>query len=148
MPGWPMSWWLNVTRQPGVSSAVLDSSAVLALLLAEPGAERVRACLPGALLSTVNLAEVISKLCERGMPAGEARRAVEMIGAEPVDFDREQASLVGALRPVTRAAGLSLGDRACLALGRLRGLPVLTTDAAWGQVAGFDITVIRDSLGS
>ncbi len=58
-----------------MSDAVLDASAVLALLLAEPGADQVAATLPGALLSAVNLAEIITKLCERGMPAAQAHRA-------------------------------------------------------------------------
>lgn len=126
-----------------MSNAVLDSSAVLALLLAEPGSEQVRAALPGALLSTVNLAEVVSKLNERGMPADETRAAVEATGVEWVDFTADQACAAGALRGETRAAGLSLGDRACLALARLRSLPAITADAAWGRLPGFDVVVIR-----
>ena len=133
----------SVARPPTVNDVVLDSSAVLALLLAEPGADRVKTVLPGALLSTVNLAEVISKLCERGMPAGEARAAVEAIGVEMVDFGIDLACVVGGLRTVTRSAGLSLGDRACLALARHRGLPAMTSDAAWGQLSGFDVVQIR-----
>jgi len=131
-----------------VSEAVLDSSAVLALLLAEPGADRVKGMLPGALLSTVNLTEVISKLCERGMPVAEARRAVDAIGVELIDFSAEQACVAGDLRQVTRQAGLSLGDRACLALARLRGLPALTADGAWGRLVGFDIVLIRGERAS
>ena len=130
-------------RPPGVSDAVLDSSAVLALLLAEPGSERVTAALPGALLSTVNLAEVVAKLCECGMPAPEARAAVEATGVELVDFGPDQACLCGELRNATRSAGLSLGDRACLALARLRDLPAITADSAWGSLLGFDVVVIR-----
>lgn len=133
-------------RQPTVNDAVLDSSAVLALLLAEPGADRVKTVLPGALLSTVNLAEVITKLCERGMPAGEARAAVEAIGVELVDFDVDLACAAGNLRLVTRSAGLSLGDRACLALSRHRGLPAMTSDTAWAQLSGFDVVQIRGSV--
>lgn len=126
--------------------AVLDSSAVLALLLGEPGAEAVTAALPGALLSTVNLAEVVAKLCERGMPAGEARAAIEATGVALVDFGVDQACLSGDLRKMTRPRGLSLGDRACLALARLRDLPALTADSAWEGLAGFDVVVIRDPL--
>ncbi|MGI8841783.1 MAG: type II toxin-antitoxin system VapC family toxin [Caulobacteraceae bacterium] len=126
-----------------MSDAVLDSSAVLALLLAESGAERVRAVAPGALFSTVNLAEIVSKLNERGMPADEARAAVEATGVEFVDFSADQACAAGALRSETRAAGLSLGDRACLALARLRRLPAITADAAWGGLPGFEVIVIR-----
>jgi PIN domain nuclease of toxin-antitoxin system len=126
-----------------VSDAVLDSSAILALLLAEPGAEKVRAALPDALVSTVNFAEIIGKLCERGMPAEAARAAVETIGVEIVDFNPDQACMAGDLRNSTRSAGLSLGDRACLALARSRNLPAITADTAWGPLAGFDVILIR-----
>jgi PIN domain nuclease of toxin-antitoxin system len=123
--------------------AVLDSSAVLALLLGEPGADQVQRELPGALLSAVNFAEVISKLCERGMPAAEARVAVEATGVDLIAFDVDQACLAGHLRNATRSAGLSLGDRACLALARLRGFPAVTADAAWSRLSGFDVIFIR-----
>lgn len=126
-----------------MSEAVLDSSAILALLLGEPGAAKVRDALPGGLLSSVNLAEVVSKLCERGMPAAEAMMAVASIGVDIVSFDAEQAHLAGEMRPATRAAGLSLGDRACLALARQRGLPTLTADAAWAGLPGFDVVLLR-----
>ena len=116
---------------------------MLALLLGQPGAERVRAVLPGALLSSVNLAEVVSKLCERGMPASEARAAIAAIGVEIVDFNLAQACLTGELRNTTRSAGLSLGDRACLSLARIQGSPALTADTAWKSLADFDVTVIR-----
>ncbi|CAK0752152.1 ribonuclease VapC [Azospirillaceae bacterium] len=122
---------------------MLDSSAVLAVLLDEAGADRVTGVLPGALLSAVNLSEGIGKLCERGMPASEAGLAVAALGADIVAFDEEQAKLAGELRPLTRAAGLSLGDRACLALSRLRRLPAMTTDAAWLTVSGSEIILIR-----
>lgn len=126
-----------------MSESVLDSSAVLALLLSEPGSERVKAVLPGAFLSAVNMAEVVSKLCERGMPAGEARAAIEAIGVRIVDFDIDQACLSGELRPMTRSAGLSLGDRACLALARLRQLSAMTADTPWRELKGFDVIFIR-----
>jgi PIN domain nuclease of toxin-antitoxin system len=125
-----------------MSDAVLDASAVLALLLAEPGADQVAATLPGALLSTVNLAEIITKLCERGMPAAQARSAIETIGIEIIDFDTTQAILTAELRAATKSAGLSLGDRACLALAQTKNLPALTADQAWRHVP-LPITVIR-----
>lgn len=126
-----------------MSDPVLDSSAVLALLLGEPGAERVAATLPGARLSTVNLAEIISKLCEKGMPTDQAYMAVESLGIEIVPFTAGQAVLSGSLRPLTRAFGLSLGDRACLALARDLDEHVLTADTAWAQVPGSRIILIR-----
>ncbi len=126
-----------------MSEAVLDSSAVLALIFNEPGAEAVKATLPDALLSTVNLAEIITKLVDKGLPAEVARAAVEVLGAEIVDFDFAQACLTGELRTATRSAGLSLGDRACLALAAKRNLPAMTADTAWGRLENFDVILIR-----
>ena len=126
-----------------MSDVVLDSSAVLALLADEPGSDEVEAALPGALLSTVNLGEIVAKLCERGMPAEEATTLIYSIGVEVADFDADQASRSGELRASTRIAGLSLGDRACLALAQVRKLPVLTADAAWARLDNLDIRLIR-----
>ena len=126
--------------------AVLDASAVLALLFEEIGADVVRKRVRGALISTVNLAEVLAKLVDKGLPIEEAARAVEMLGMEVVPLSIKQAQLSGALRPATRAVGLSLGDRACLALARDRGLPAVTAERRWPDVAkdaGVDVEVIR-----
>jgi len=126
-----------------LSEAVLDSSAVIAVLRAEPGADKVATVLPGALLSAVNLAEIVTKLCEQGMSADEAHLAIETTGVVIVDFDDEQACMTGGLRNETRSAGLSLGDRACLALSRKKNLPAMTADQVWGKLNGFDIILIR-----
>ncbi len=130
-----------------MSDAVLDSSAVLALLLGEPGAEVVAAALPDVLLCAVNLGEVVAKLSDRGMPATEARAAVEATGVEIVSFDADLACLSGEIRPMTKAAGLSLGDRACLALAGSRSLPAITADGAWSNVPGFNVVAIRARRG-
>jgi PIN domain nuclease of toxin-antitoxin system len=122
-----------------VSDAVLDASAVLALLQDEPGSDRVLESLPGALICSVNLSEVVAKLTELGMPETDIRVALSL-GLEVVAFDEALAYSAGALRPVTRSAGLSLGDRACLALARSRSLPALTTDRAWRDL-DIDVTV-------
>jgi ribonuclease VapC len=127
-----------------VSDAVLDSSAFLALLQDEPGADKVRSVLPGALMSSVNAAEVVSKLCERGMPSDQALSTLEALGVLIVDFDAEQARLTGELRPKTREAGLSLGDLACLALAAMRQLPAMTADAAWSSLSGLNAVLIRN----
>jgi PIN domain nuclease of toxin-antitoxin system len=128
-----------------LNEAVLDSSAVIAVLRAEPGAEKVAAVLPGALISAVNLAEIMTKLCEQGMSGDEARLAIETTGVEVVDFNDEQACLTGRFRNATRSAGLSLGDRACLALAHTRRLPAITADTAWARLVGFDVVLIRGS---
>lgn len=126
-----------------MADAVLDSSAVLALLLLEPGHERVLAILPGALISSVNVAEVLTKLCERGVPLSEALIAFHRAGAEVIDFDESQAILAAELREQTRALGLSLGDRACLALAKLKGLEVFTADQAWAKLDDHKVVLIR-----
>jgi PIN domain nuclease of toxin-antitoxin system len=127
-------------------AVVLDASAVLALMDAEPGEEAVAAVLPGALVSAVNLAEVVSKLAERGMPAPQAHADALALGIDVVAFDAHLALDAGALRPLTRAAGLSLGDRCCLALARLRHAAVLTTETRWASIAkvvGVKVSNIR-----
>lgn len=104
------------------------------------------ALLKGALMSAVNLSEVAAKLVDIGMAETEIRDAIEPLGVEVVTFDREAAVAAGFLRRESRRAGLSLGDRACLALGRERGLPVLTSDTAWASLdfgAGPEIVMLR-----
>lgn len=121
---------------------VLDASALLAVMDAEPGHELVLAALPGAQISAVNLAEVVSKLAERGMPADEAWADARDLGIVIVPFDAEQALEVGRLRPLTRAYGLSLGDRACLVLARIEKARALTTDSRWLAAAdALDVSV-------
>lgn len=126
-----------------MSEAVLDSSALLALMLDEPGAERVADVLPGALMSAANYAEVLTKLGERGFPMDQAREAVIGLGVEIVDLDADQALVAASLRPVTRQAGLSLGDRICLALGSRNRSLVLTADKAWLSVEGAGVPTIQ-----
>ena len=96
---------------------MLDASAVLALLHKEPGADTVAEKLPNAVISTVNLAEVVTKLVDAGMPLEEARNAVDMLGLKYLSFKASTAIQVAGLRKQTKALDLSLGDRACLATG-------------------------------
>ncbi|MGH6921636.1 MAG: type II toxin-antitoxin system VapC family toxin [Geminicoccaceae bacterium] len=125
-------------------AVVLDASALIALMDAEPGQEAVAAVLPGARMSAVNLAEVVSKLAERGMPAAEAHADALALGIDVTPFDAELALDVGSLRPITRSAGLSLGDRCCLALARRHRVAALTTEARWMQVEEAVGVAIRD----
>lgn len=128
-----------------MSRAVLDAAAVIALVCREPGGEQVADYLPGALISTVNLAEVFSKAADKGLTLDALKWAVRSLQLQVVPFDEEAALLVGSLREATRAAGLSLGDRACLALGLLEKLPVVTTEKAWRSVPlGVEVRLIRE----
>ncbi len=126
------------------SLAVLDSSAILAVIFSEPGDEVVLPLLKGGLLSTVNSAEVHTRLVSRGIDADFAWRRVIAFGCEISYFDDVQARLAGELVLQTRPFGLSLGDRACLALAIQRKAAVYTTDAAWKNLnLGIEINVIR-----
>jgi PIN domain nuclease of toxin-antitoxin system len=114
-----------------VSEVVLDASALLALLSRESGHEEIARVIPGAAISAVNLSEVVARMAESGMPEDTIREALGGLALETHDFGQELVFQAGWLRPLTRSRGLSLGDRACLALGQRLDLPVLTTDQAW-----------------
>jgi ribonuclease VapC len=126
-------------------SAVLDASAVLAVLNAEPGADLVIPMIEDdVLLSTVNYAEVLAKLIERGSTYNQALAALRSIALTTVDFDVALARRTGALRAETAKRGLSLGGRACLSLAEREGLPAVTGDRSWlGAVSGVEIRLIR-----
>jgi PIN domain nuclease of toxin-antitoxin system len=119
---------------------LLDASALLAYLQKEPGFEAVREALrEGAGISAVNLAEVVGKLKAKGKDPDRILRRL-LASLEVLPFTLE----AGALDPLTRPLGLSLGDRACLAAGKVRRLPVLTTDRSWlGVVPGVEVRMVR-----
>ena len=116
------------------AGAVLDSSAVLAVLREEPGAAAVEPLLPGAVLSVVNLAEVLAVLLRQGMPAAEASVAVELLGLRLEPADEALASSAAAIAGASRAQGLSLGDAFCLATAKALRLPAVTADRAWSRL--------------
>ncbi len=123
---------------------VLDASALLAYFQNEPGKDEVAAALERARMSAVNAAEVCAKLSDAGLAQDEIALSLRSTGIEFVTFDVEQSLASGALRPATRAKGLSLGDRACLGLALTVGAKVLTADRNWAELdLGIDITLIR-----
>ena len=129
-------------------SVVLDASALLAYLQDEPGGEHVRAVLPRAVMSTVNWTEVVGKAREEGVDTQGLREDLESLGLAFEPFSVVQAEIAGRLnertRERTRRYGLSLGDRACLALGSDRGVPVCTADRAWKTLhLGVEIETLR-----
>jgi PIN domain nuclease of toxin-antitoxin system len=128
-------------------TVVLDASALLAYLLKEAGQERVlEAIISGARMTAVNFAEVVTRYALRGA-SGEYIQALQSQIPFPIDPLREDvATRAGLMAGVTQKAGLSLGDRCCLAYGRIHGLPVLTADQAWPGVAkelGVDVQLVR-----
>lgn len=128
-----------------MSSFVLDASALLALLTRATGSGRVGEALAnGAAICAVNFSEVVAKLHEGGMPEEAIHEVLDSLELNVVEFDTILAYQAGLLRPLTKSAGLSLGDRACLGLAWHLGLPVLTTDWIWeGILPGVDVQVIR-----
>jgi ribonuclease VapC len=124
---------------------VLDASAILAVINAEPGAEKLTPDrLARAVASTVNLAEVQTKLVSRGWTPDQAWEDATSPVREVVSFDVEQARIAGDLVTQTRHLGLSLGDRACLALAIALEVPVYTAEKAWKKLrVSVRIHVIR-----
>ena len=127
-----------------MSEVVLDASALIAYMNSEPGQDYVEPYLDNALLSTVNLAEVATRLMERGHQAETILHDIAELGVLVVPFSETQALETAKLRPQTRYLGLSLGDRACLALGLEYGATVLTADKPWQSLpTPHQIEVIR-----
>ena len=127
-----------------MARVVLDASAILALLNGEPGSRVVEESLAEAAVSAVNLSEVVAKLSERGMPESAIRIALDGLGLEVHPFDTTAAYSAGTMRRARRAHGLSIGDRACLALGISLSAPVLTADLDWKKLkVGARVRVIR-----
>ncbi|WP_045224166.1 type II toxin-antitoxin system VapC family toxin [Methyloterricola oryzae] len=125
-------------------SHVLDASALLAFLKGEPGAEAVEGILSGALMSSVNWSEVIQKCLAYGVEIEGMRQEVEALGLSFRPFDEEQGELAAALWLKCKGLGLSLGDRACLALGLQSGRAVVTADRAWERAdVGVEIRFVR-----
>ena len=125
-------------------AVVLDASALLCVLNGEQGSERVLQAMPTAVIGAANLAEVVSKLRERGLSVEEVEEVLGSLRLDVRPLTAAQAHAIGHLRPVTQSFGLSLGDRACLALAASLGMPALTADQAWaGLNIGVQIELIR-----
>lgn len=131
-----------------MNECVLDASVILACLNGEPGADVVNELIGSTLCmaSTVNHSEAVAKLCDWGMPVEEACAVIASLELKIIAFDESLSRHCAALRAPTRARGLSLGDRACLALARHRACPAYTADRPWLDIAEalqLDIRCIR-----
>jgi PIN domain nuclease of toxin-antitoxin system len=123
---------------------VADASAILAALNNEPFGNLDPRRLVGATVSAVNVCEVLSKLHDDGLKDTQAEAAVSTMDLSVVAFDTSQARAAARLRSITRHAGLSLGDRVCLALGLHLGRPVIAADRVWTSLdIGVEVVVIR-----
>ena len=123
---------------------VLDASAVLAYLQDENGSEKVDVVLSEgrAMMFAVNYAEVVGKLLEAGLPESSVKVVMENLELQTEALDDKQAWKTGMLRMSTREFGLSLGDRACLALAHIKKLPIITADKQWDNLKT-DIKIIQ-----
>jgi PIN domain nuclease of toxin-antitoxin system len=125
---------------------VIDASAILAAILGESGGDKVFEMLEEASISTVNVSEVYTYAAINSLPIVAIDAFFADTGIEIVPFDLTHAVSAGKLASITRRAGLSLGDRSCLALAKFHGSQVLTADRIWEQVAvdaGVEITLLR-----
>jgi ribonuclease VapC len=137
-----------VATPEAAPASVLDASALLALIQDEAGASDVEeAVAAGAAISSVNFAEVLTKLGETGTEPGTAATEIAraIAGARAAlriePFVSEDAIETARLRPHTRASGLSLADRACLALAARYEVPALTTDRSWSGLTEVGVAV-------
>jgi len=129
-----------------MNNIVLDTSAVLAYLFQETGADQVLPVLEAdsGIISSVNYAELVGKLIDQGMSVEIIRETLFDLELQVVDYDTAQAFETGVLRTISKAFGLSLGDRACLALATTKKLPILTADRVWLNVpVPIEVRVIR-----
>ena len=127
------------------SNIILDASALLALIQKEQGADVVKPLLKFSIMSTVNVAECLTALQRTGVAPQESLLLIADIIATIIPFDLEQAEYVAELQSKVRHKGLSLGDRACIALGIKLQTPIYTADRVWAELhlEGADIKLIR-----
>ena len=127
-----------------MSAIVFDSSVVIAILKQEQGFELAESSLSNALISTVNFSEVATYLARNSVPNDTIQEVLESFPIQVVPFDKSLALQTGFLYSSCKHLGLSLGDRACLAIAMSRKLPVLTADKVWAKLdLGIQIQVLR-----
>lgn len=126
-----------------MNDKIIDSSALLASIYDETGGDKVAELLVGAKMSSVNVAEVFTKLADAGSLSEEFVETFGELGLEVVDFDIFQAQKAAELRPLTKHLGLSLGDRCCLALAILSKGTAVTADKEWKNLKVCPVELIR-----
>ena len=127
-----------------MNKAVLDSSALLAFINQEKGYEIVEKYLPNAIMSSVNISEVVAVLSLIDIPQNIIIDIINDLNIEIINFDQEQAIQTGFLRQTTKTLGLSLGDRACINLASNQNLTIVTADKIWKTLdLASDLVLIR-----
>ena len=130
---------------PPKNKVLFDASALLTLIQEEEGYELLEAVIPTAVISSVNLSEVISVLTRGGIPHEKIKEVIDSSITDVIPFMKNEAHYSGELINQTKSLVLSLGDRACIATGILYGLRVYTTDRAWGKLKlkGLELVMVR-----
>jgi len=113
---------------------ILDASAVLAYLHQEQGWKTVQSVIGKSYIGAVNWSEVAQKIKQKGMDIETVRSLLEELGLTIIPFPVEQAELAANLWDSGKAFGLSLADRACLALAMQQKSPVFTADKVWAKL--------------
>ncbi len=139
-----MSFSLNVARKlETMIKYILDTSAVLALLFLENGHKNVEPLLSESAMSTVNVAEALTKLAQDKISLEASSKELFALNLRIIDFTTSQSIQVAELRPITKHLGLSLGDRACLALTMQENATAVTADRNWATVDFCRVRLIR-----
>lgn len=126
-----------------MSKYVLDASALLASLQNEDGYEIVDAILNQSAISTINLSEVLQKVKQKGIVTKRIVEGLQTEGVEIIAYTIEQAEITADLWSITKPYGLSLGDRACLALAQLLNAVAITADKSWANIPNMKVQIIR-----
>jgi PIN domain nuclease of toxin-antitoxin system len=127
-----------------MTEVVLDSSAILASLIGEPGGDVLASRLEDSFVSAINYAEVVSKLIRGGMSEMDAAWATSQFGCRFVDTNEEQAAAAGAIHARTRDVGISMADAFCLSLAKVLACPVVTADRLWKRLdVDVEVELIR-----
>lgn len=126
----------------GRAEYVLDSTALLALVFREPGFERVAELALHSAISAVNLTEALHKLIQRGSPVRVAEQLLQKLELNVVDWSEDLAYRSAEFAMFGRSHGLSLGDRACLALAKHLHATAVTSDRAWREIRGLGVSVL------
>lgn len=138
-----MNSWQSGDLRPKMSDYVLDASAILALIFAETGKERVEQVLDNSSIGRINVTEALTKMLERGSTIEDALESLDDLGLDIIEFDAAQSKQVAQLRSITKLFGLSLGDRACLALAIQNNAVAVTADKDWAKLDICKVEVIR-----
>lgn len=130
-----------------MADALLDTSVLIAFIFGEAHDVNEDTVLAGGAISSVNLAETISVMQQKGGTEAEIRDTLRELNLNVVPFTEMMADLAGKLIPPARKLNIGLGDCACIATGLVLQLPIWTADRDWLklEVPGADIKLIRDS---